>query len=287
VIELLALLIWGKEMSRSEKIVLALGSVLVVVGVGGEWVFGGRAATAATALQQASDERIAALDRDQERDHRIAAQSAAYAARLGVSVKSLQTFVTNQEARNNAAMVELQSRTADLKKARDEALTAANSSNRDLKEIEASLTAERALQTKLERIATRRYLTPAQFSDAKADLSKFKFGGGNVMAQWSTPEIMLLGSQLGNILWSVAGSPKNKESWYFIPGAAETPGLPKGVTVVYSRGNQTGQVFAREFARLLNADGIAAKATDTLEGTPPSAPNPKNSSIFVMVGEIP
>jgi len=60
-VELLALLVWGKEMPRSEKIALAFGSVLVVIGVGGEWVFGGRTAAAATALQQASDERIAAL----------------------------------------------------------------------------------------------------------------------------------------------------------------------------------------------------------------------------------
>jgi hypothetical protein len=97
IVEFLALLFFSKDMSRKEKALLAIGSVMVAVGVGGEYVFGGRAASAAKALQQASDEKIAGLERDQEGDHRIATQAASDAARLGVSVGTLHNFVTGKQ----------------------------------------------------------------------------------------------------------------------------------------------------------------------------------------------
>jgi len=48
-------------MSRAERWLLIIGSVLVVIGCGGEYIFGGRAANIAAQLQQSSDEVVAGL----------------------------------------------------------------------------------------------------------------------------------------------------------------------------------------------------------------------------------
>jgi hypothetical protein len=98
VIEFAALLIFSKDMPRREKIALFFGNVLVIVGVGGEWIFGGREADAASTLQQMSDQKVAALQREQEADHKTAAQAAAYAASLGVTVEKLPDLVNGKLA---------------------------------------------------------------------------------------------------------------------------------------------------------------------------------------------
>jgi len=107
VLELVALLVFGKDMSRTEKTMLVVGSVLIVLGVGGEYIFGGRAVAAAAQLQQLSDQKVAELSGGQERDHRIATQAAAHAADLGVTVDNLQGFVTTKEKLADSKLAEL------------------------------------------------------------------------------------------------------------------------------------------------------------------------------------
>jgi hypothetical protein len=63
-IELVALFIFSKEMPPLEKKVLVLATGLIVLGCAGEFVFGSRASTAASRLQQASDQKIAILTKD-------------------------------------------------------------------------------------------------------------------------------------------------------------------------------------------------------------------------------
>jgi len=100
VIELVALLIFGKDMSRTEKGMLIVGSVLVVVGVGGEYIFGGRASAAAARLQQISDEKITEAKND-------AAHAIFQAAALGVQEKNLDQYVKDQKARVDRAITSL------------------------------------------------------------------------------------------------------------------------------------------------------------------------------------
>jgi hypothetical protein len=116
IVEFLALLFFSKEMPRKEKVALVVGSIMVAVGVGGEYVFGGRAVSAAKALQQASDERIAELKGAQEADHKIAAQAARSAALLGVSVGNLQGFVSKREREIAATFAQFKTFAAEEKK---------------------------------------------------------------------------------------------------------------------------------------------------------------------------
>ncbi|HEY3638447.1 MAG TPA: hypothetical protein VGK90_09885 [Rhizomicrobium sp.] len=100
VIELLALLMFGKEMPRNEKIALLIGSILVVVGVGGEWIFGGRASTAAAQLQQASDEKIAYAQAS-------AANAELHAADLGITLNGLEKNVRSRTKAINDELTDL------------------------------------------------------------------------------------------------------------------------------------------------------------------------------------
>jgi hypothetical protein len=60
-VEFLALFVFSKEMPKSEKIVMGIATLIIVVGCGGEYVFGDRASIAAAQLQDASDQQLAAL----------------------------------------------------------------------------------------------------------------------------------------------------------------------------------------------------------------------------------
>jgi hypothetical protein len=61
IIEFAVLLVFSKEMSHTEKWLLVIANIFVAGGVGGEYIFGGRASDAATQLQQASDSQIEQL----------------------------------------------------------------------------------------------------------------------------------------------------------------------------------------------------------------------------------
>jgi hypothetical protein len=102
-IEFLALLIFGKEMSRTDIFMLIIGSLLVVGGVGGEYVFGSRAAYIATELQQQSDQAVAGLKAQQEADHKIATEAVAHAADLGVTIDGLRNFVAQKSSRQTSS----------------------------------------------------------------------------------------------------------------------------------------------------------------------------------------
>jgi hypothetical protein len=62
VVEVAVLFIFSKEMSTREKALLIFANILVVGGVGGEYIFGKRASDAASQLQRISDERVATLN---------------------------------------------------------------------------------------------------------------------------------------------------------------------------------------------------------------------------------
>lgn len=80
IIEFAVLLIFAKEISRTEKWLLVFANILVAGGVGGEYVFGGRATNAAIQLQQASDEKVATLSKEAAQAKKGAAEAMQRAA---------------------------------------------------------------------------------------------------------------------------------------------------------------------------------------------------------------
>jgi len=82
IVEFAVLLIFAKEISRTERWLLIFANILVAGGVGGEYVFGGRATTAAIQLQQASDEKVAMLGKDTAEAKKDAADAIERAAQL-------------------------------------------------------------------------------------------------------------------------------------------------------------------------------------------------------------
>jgi len=99
IIEFGVLLIFAKEISRTEKWLLIFANILVAGGVGGEYVFGGRASTAAIQLQQASDEKIAAFSNDAAEAKRDAANAIERAATLEKDAAIARASVADATAR--------------------------------------------------------------------------------------------------------------------------------------------------------------------------------------------
>lgn len=98
IVEFAVLLVFAKEISRTEKWLLVFANILVAGGVGGEYVFGGRATNAAVQLQQVSDEKVAGLTKDTAR-----LSSEAATARASIAAANVQAA----EASRKAAEAEL------------------------------------------------------------------------------------------------------------------------------------------------------------------------------------
>jgi hypothetical protein len=156
-IEFVALFAFSKEMPRSEKIVMGVATALIVLGCGGEYIFGSRATSAALQLQNSSDLQIA--------ETKMQAQSAvAAAASLGVSFGDLDQFVKDKTIEFNAATNELKRDTKDLNKSRDDALKAAQESKKILVKMDAILDQERTVQQQMADAIKPRTLSPEQRS---------------------------------------------------------------------------------------------------------------------------
>jgi len=276
VIELVALLLFGKEMSRNEKIALAIGSILVVLGVGGEWVFGSRASAIAVQIQQASDEKIATLAKDEGADHKIAAQAAADAAGLGVNVQNLHTFVNTQESHNNAAVTELQHSTAGLNKARDDALAAADGTKKDLAQMTALLAQESDLRAKIEKLTAPRQISEQQVAQMSVALKLFAGQQWEVIPYWDMKESLDLANRIYAALDKAKWVWKKQERWTGIMGVVA------GV-LVYSHPQASAKTrnAAAALVKALNDVGIACESRDEND------PGHPNELISITVGQKP
>jgi hypothetical protein len=112
-IEFVALFVFSKEMPRSEKLVMAGATALIVLGCGGEYVFGSRAGIAAAQLQQASDEKISGLTKETMR-----LSSVAESARAAIAKSEAETASANEMA------AKANERTAELKIALEKEIAA-------------------------------------------------------------------------------------------------------------------------------------------------------------------
>jgi hypothetical protein len=142
-VEFLALFIFSKEMPAQEKWVMGIATLIIVLGCGDEYVFGGRASTPAVQLQDASDRQIASLvlAAKNEQGKVAAAQKEAANARLETArlnamlsprnVMSPKTFVLAFLAAQNPIGVLVRSYASDLEGARlaDEIIRALKSAN--------------------------------------------------------------------------------------------------------------------------------------------------------------
>jgi hypothetical protein len=186
IIELAALLIFSKKMARSEKILLVSGSIMVVAGVAGEYIFGGRASAAARQLQQFSDRRVAELKLDEEADRKIATQAAAHAADLGVTVDNIRSFVTEKEA---------------------EAQKASVNAKKDAAEMTAALNLEREVRERFARMVEPRSLTASQADSMASRLAQYRGQQWTITTYWDLKEPLAF----ANMLYALLG----KASWTY------------------------------------------------------------------------
>jgi len=82
-IEFIVLFIFAKEMDRREKVAVAFATALIVIGVIGEWWFGGQAAMASEALQRDAATKAANAIRDAAQASERAGKFEAAAAAAG------------------------------------------------------------------------------------------------------------------------------------------------------------------------------------------------------------
>ena len=291
IIELFALLFFGKEMPLREKVTLFVGSLLVVVGVGGEYTFGARASRAAAQLQQVSDERIAALGKEQGADHRLAATAAADAGRLGVSVDTLHDFVTTQERRNTAAIATLRSTTAGLNRARDDALAAAASTRKDLDEITGLLDQERELRQQIVALTLHRSLTDEQISRIGALIAPYARTPFDLSA-YDDPEAndfvkrIALAMKAGSWDWRTWRSGGVITTTNLLPGSPAVGTVTlQGVAIqiVDSDRDTLGKPMVALVAAL-NSNGVAVREASVLTADQAAGAGRMAGLIHIMIG---
>lgn len=261
-IELGALFVFSRTMPPAEKAVLVFATALITAGCIGEYIFGSRANHAATSLQQASDRTVAALKTEQEKDHKIAAQAAAHAADLGVTVNNLRTFVTQKEkdadeqlaafkkfaddekSQTTNLIAQLNGDKVSLDKARDDAQTAANEAERTLAIMAAALKG--------------RDLTPAQQTDFKQRLEPLAPLRVDIFTFGDSQEIAAFARKLAETLEIAGWKPK---IWSVFSGASfGVTGVP-----IVAR-TETADKAAKALVEALIAANVSAKQFPTEQG---------------------
>jgi hypothetical protein len=99
VFELVTLLAFHKTASWREKSILIAGTLIIAIGVAGEWHFGSKASVAALRLQAISDEKVATLGKDAADAKKDAANAIEGAAKLEKEAKEAQAAIAGANAR--------------------------------------------------------------------------------------------------------------------------------------------------------------------------------------------
>jgi hypothetical protein len=205
IVEMGDLLVFNKEMTRLQRGVLFVATLLIMAGCGGEWFFEHQATALEGQLQQISDAKVAGLARDEAADNKIATQAAAKAGALGVKVDKLPDFVKAKEdeisrkssalegfanavtQRDSATAAELTRDSAALNRARDDAQGAAAA-------------AETQLET-MRRERAPRGFSPQQEKNFVAHLEQFS---GTTVGIWradtTSPDTLPFADAIGDLL---------------------------------------------------------------------------------------
>jgi len=96
--ELVTLLVFHKTASWREKSILIAGTLIIAIGVAGEWHFGSKASSAALRLQAISDEKVATLGKDTADAKRDAANAVERAAKLEKEAAALRLQLAERTA---------------------------------------------------------------------------------------------------------------------------------------------------------------------------------------------
>jgi hypothetical protein len=173
-IELIVLFVFSKEIGKTEKSLLIFATALIVLGVVGEWWFGGEAATASETLQADAETKAANA-------MQAAGQANERATEFEKDAAELQSSAAN--AQKDAASAK--ERTASLEK-------------------EAAEANERAAVIMKE--TAWRQFTPKQISDLTSSLQT---QSGKLVFAWiaNDPESLSLALQFANLLASFPGKP--------------------------------------------------------------------------------
>lgn len=99
VFELVMLLAFHKTGSWKEKLVLISGTLIIAIGVAGEWHFGSKASAAATRLQEISDEKVAAFSKDAAEAKKDAADAVERAAKLEKEAADARSQIAEANSR--------------------------------------------------------------------------------------------------------------------------------------------------------------------------------------------
>lgn len=141
----------GWQLANPWKSAQKLGFALLVIGLAGEWY-------SSTAIHGRDTDRVVSLTEQSQKlehdnlllkikvkaaegriayDNKVAQQAASDASKLSVSVSNLHDFVKRQIGKNDEAMAVLNRTTANLEKARADALAAATEARSALSEMHA------------------------------------------------------------------------------------------------------------------------------------------------------
>ncbi|HLZ75107.1 hypothetical protein [Phenylobacterium sp.] len=119
-LEFFDLLFFSKEMTRLQRWVLFLATIMIVLGCGGEFVFERQASQAEAALERAANSKIAELSRAEAADNKIAQQAARDAAALGTRVGTVSQQIdeaSNKERTMHGALLADENRVGELREA--------------------------------------------------------------------------------------------------------------------------------------------------------------------------
>jgi hypothetical protein len=233
-----------------ERFVELSGLLLVIVGLAAEVITQvqsnnrtGLVIAALGAEAKASENKIA--------DANMIAQSAvAEAGKLGVNVNNLHDFVTEQEGRNNSTIDELKRSAADLNKARDAALSAAQETKKDLMDMDIALTKERAVRQQMITAITPRNLSSEQSNEITKKIKSFAGTSVDILQIGETPEITNFRSLIEKTLLA--------SGWEPITSTAVGSGSFVGISVgIIDNSSDADKAAASSLLAALNAAGIA------------------------------
>jgi hypothetical protein len=202
------------------------------------------------------------------------------AARLGVTIDNLNTFVAQKEAdaeaqlnefksyaagqkkRIDETIAELKNSETRLSKARDDALKAADASKTALEKMTAALDAERAIREQMVAVITPRDITPSQQLSIKSVLASFLPMRVDIITFGDAREIADFGRKLSETLESCGWTTK---VWSAFGGASfGITGVP-----IFARkeAGEKADKAAFALAAALIQQQISAKKFDPFEGT--------------------
>lgn len=168
---------------RRKRITIVISTLLVIVGIAGEL-------TTQHRLASFNDQLVAIVEAEADAAKTQASAAIAEAARLGVTVQNLPNFVTQKEKdisaqlndfqtflngeriRDDALLVELNKDKEELEAARNDAVSAVDSTKKSLDNIKGELSKDKDMRDKIAAALTPRNLTAEQQRSIYAKISK-------------------------------------------------------------------------------------------------------------------